>query len=342
MIKKVKAEEAVGMPLAHDLTRVIPGKFKGAAFRKGHVVTEEDIPELLKMGKENIYVLQMEPGEIHEDEAAVRIASAVTGKGLKKFGPREGKINLRAEYTGLVKINVPLLNRINSIGDIIVVTVHNYMLCQDDMEVAGMRVIPLVVREEKLNKLKELCHGQEKLIQVLPFPEKKVAIVATGSEVFKGRIDDAFTAIVEKKVNALNSTVIYRTKAPDDIDLIAEAIQKCLDEGAELVLVCGGMSVDPDDVTREGIIRAGADIIFYGTPILPGAMTLYGKINNIPVMGVPACVLHDPRTAFDLILPRVLAGEQISQQDIQIMGHGGFCLHCAECRYPLCPFGKQS
>jgi hypothetical protein len=342
MIKKVKSEEAVGMSLAHDLTRVIPGKFKGAAFRKGHIITAEDIPELLKIGKENIYVLQLEPGEIHEDDAAVRIAAAVTGKGLKQVGPREGKINLKAEYRGLVKINVPLLNLINSIGDIIVVTVHNYMPCHLDMEVAGMRVIPLVVNEEKISELENLCRGKDKLIQVLPLTEKKVAIVATGSEVFKGRIEDAFTGIVEKKINNLGSTVTYKTVAPDDVDLIAGAIKESLANGAELVLLCGGMSVDPDDVTREGIARAGTDIVFYGTPILPGAMTLYGRINDIPVMGVPACVLHDPTTAFDILLPRVLVGEQITKQDISILGHGGFCLHCAECRYPLCGFGKQS
>jgi molybdenum cofactor synthesis domain-containing protein len=342
MIKKVKAEKAIGMSLAHDLTRVVPRKFKGAAFRKGHIITEEDIPELLKMGKENIYVVQLDPGEIHEDEAAISIAEAVTGKGLSKVGPREGKINLKSEYKGLVKINVPLLNMINSIGDIIVVTVHNYTLCDSGMEVAGMRVIPLIVHEEKIKKVEELCRQQGKLITVIPMKKKNVAIVAAGSEVFKGRIDDAFTAIVEKKVKNLGSTIIYRTIAPDDINLIAEAINNSVERGAELVLVCGGMSVDPDDVTREGIAKAGADIIFYGVPVLPGAMTLYGKIKGIPIMGVPACVLHDPTTAFDIFLPRVLAGEKISKEDIIMLGHGGFCRHCSECRYPLCAFGKQS
>lgn len=341
MIKKVKTEEAVGMSLAHDLTRIIPGKYKGAAFRKGHIIREEDVPELLNMGKENIFILQIEPGDIHEDEAAVRIASSVTGPGLKRNNPREGKINLWTEYPGIIKIKVPLLTEINSIGEIIVVTVHNNLPCQENMEVAGMRIIPLVIKEEKINRVEQLCKVHGKVIELLPYQQKKVAIIATGSEVFKGRIDDAFTSIVERKVNDYGANVIYKTMAPDDIDLIAEAINKSISKGAELVLVCGGMSVDPDDVTREGIAMSGADIIFYGTPILPGAMTLYAKIKNVTVMGIPACVLHDPRTAFDILLPRVLAGEQLSWQDIHVLGHGGFCLHCKECRYPVCPFGKQ-
>ena len=340
MIKKVNTEEAIGMSIAHDLTKVVPGEYKGPRFRKGHVISEEDVAELLKMGKEHVYVIELEKGELHEDDAAERLARATVGKGLTCTAPREGKINPKAEYKGLVKIDLPLLEAINSIGEIIIATVHNHSICEQGQSVAGMRVIPLTVREEKIIQVETLCAQQGKVIQVVPLLERKTGIVVTGSEVYKGRIKDAFTDIVENKVNALGSSVIFKTIVPDEVDLIAQAIKQAVTEGAEVIFVCGGMSVDPDDVTRTGIAEAGASVIFYGIPVLPGSMTLYAKLGDVVVMGVPACVLHDPTTAFDILLPRILTGEQLTRDDMIKLGHGGLCRACAECHYPVCPFGK--
>ena len=340
MIKKVNTEEAIGMTIAHDLTKVVPGEYKGARFLKGHVISEDDVAELLKMGKEHVYVMALEEDELHEDDAAERLADATVGKGLTYSAPREGKIKPVAEYRGLVKINLPLLEAINSIGEIIIATIHNNSLCEPNESVAGMRVIPLTVKEEKIRQVEALCSKQGKVIEVVPLLERKTGIVVTGSEVYKGRIKDAFTDIVENKVNALGSTVTFKTIVPDEVDLIAQAIKEAVSEGAEVVFVCGGMSVDPDDVTRIGIVEAGASVVFYGIPVLPGSMTLYAKLGDVVVMGVPACVLHDPSTAFDILLPRVLTGEQLTRDDVVKLGHGGLCRACAECHYPVCPFGK--
>jgi hypothetical protein len=340
MIKKVNTEEAVGMMVAHDMTKVVPGEFKGARFKKGHIIADEDIPELLAMGKEHIYVIELEKDELHEDEAASRLALATVGEGLSYDVPREGKINPSARYRGLVRINIPLLNEINSEGDIVIATIHDYMVCEPQTPVAGMRVIPLTIRAERIEWVEQLCAREGKVLRMVPLLERKTGIVVTGSEVYKGRIKDAFTDIVERKVKALGSTVIFKTIVPDEIELIAKAVKQAIAEGSEVVFVCGGMSVDPDDVTRMGIAEAGASTIFYGVPLLPGSMTLYAKLEGKSIMGVPACVLHSPATAFDVLLPRVLAGEQITREDASKLGHGGLCHYCAECHYPVCPLGK--
>lgn len=340
MIKKVNTEEAIGMIVAHDMTKVVPGEYKGARFKKGHVISEEDIPELLAMGKEHIYVIELEKDELHEDEAALRLALATVGEGLSYDVPREGKINPVALYRGLVSINIPLLNEINSTGDIVIATIHNHMVCEPATPVAGMRVIPLTIQADRIKQVEELCNREGKVLQMVPLPERRTGIVVTGSEVFKGRIKDAFTDIVEKKVKALGSIVVFKTIVPDDIKLIAQAVSQAIAEGSEAVFVCGGMSVDPDDVTRMGIAEAGAITEFYGVPLLPGSMTLYAKLEGKSIMGVPACVLHSPATAFDVLLPRVLAGEQITREDVSKLGHGGLCHYCAQCHYPVCPLGK--
>jgi hypothetical protein len=340
MIKKINTEEAVGMLIAHDLTKVVPGEYKGARFKKGHIISEEDIPELLEMGKEHIYVIELEKDELHEDEAALRLALATVGEGLSYDIPREGKISPVALYSGLVRINLSLLDEINSMGDIIIATVHDHMVCEPEQQVAGMRIIPLTIPMDKIVQVEELCDRQGKVLRIVPLLERKTGIVVTGSEVYKGRIKDAFTDIVEKKVTELGSSVIFKTIVPDDVELIAQAVKQAVAEGAEAIFVCGGMSVDPDDVTRMGIAEAGAFTIFYGMPVLPGSMTLYAKLAGKSIVGVPACVLHSTATAFDILLPRVLAGEQISRDDVVKLGHGGLCHSCSQCHYPVCPFGK--
>ncbi len=340
MLKKVKLEEAIGMTIGHDVTKVVPGEFKGAAFRRGHTLKREDIPELLSMGKEHIYIIEEEEGEVHEEEAALRIAEAVAGSEFELSKPREGKINIKSSISGLLKINKSLLGEINSIPNISLATLHENKNCRPGTIVAGTKIIPLYIAEDRLKKIEELCRNKGKVFQIIPFKEKKVGIVITGNEIYKGRIKDKFGDYLKNKVEPLGSVINHQTIVPDDEDIIASAILEMRDKGSEVIFVCSGLSVDPDDVTVEGVKKSGAKIISYGAPVMPGAMFLLAMLGDIPILGAPAAVIFNDTTIIDVILPRVLAGEEISRQDIIDMGHGGLCLDCADCIYPICPFCK--
>ena len=340
MLKKVRVEDAVGLKLAHDHTRILPGKFKGVGFRRGHVVRKSDIPRLLDLGKKAVYILALAPGQVHEEEAAKRVARAVAGGHLKSGKPREGKVELTAKTFGLLKVEVGALERINRIGAVILSTRHNHTVVQEGDAVAGTRVIPLFVPESKVAKAEEIGRRRGPIIEVIPIRPKKVGVLATGSEIFEGRITDRSTAIVTGKVEALGSKVTQAAVVTDDPDLIAAEIRRMEKAGCRVIVTTGGLSVDPDDVTLAGIRRSGAEVVFYGTPVLPGAMFVCARLGKAVILGAPACVVHDPVTVLDLILPRVLADDPISAADIAPLGHGGFCLRCKVCRYPVCPFGK--
>jgi molybdenum cofactor synthesis domain-containing protein len=339
-IKKVKIEDAVGRVLPHDITRIIPGKFKGVGFKKGHIVQKKDIPELLKLGKQHLYVLNLSEAYLHEDAAAVRIARAVCGKALKRTDPSEGKINLIAETDGVLKINTAGLLRINKIGGIIISTLKNNFPCCEGQTVAATRIIPLIIRKKKIERLETIAAKYRPLIQIFPYRKMKVGAVVTGSELYDGLIKDEFDKYVAAKIHRFGSTVVKKIILPDDPDQIAGAIRKLIALGCDMVVTTGGLSVDPDDVTRIGVQKAGAKILFYGSPILPGAMFLYAHMDRVPILGLPACVYYYATTVFDLMLPRVLIGDAITRDDIAAMGHGGLCMNCKVCRYPVCPFGK--
>jgi len=340
MLKKVKLDEAIGMTLGHDVTKVIPGKSKGPAFRRGHIIRQEDIPQLLNMGKEHIYIIEEEEGEVHEEEAALRIAKAVTDPELAKTSPKEGRVDIKSSVLGLLKINKLLLKEINSISDVVLATMHDNSVCKPGTTVAGTKVTPLYISEAKLNIVEELCQKKGHVIKVIPLKNRKVGVVITGSEVFKGRIKDKFGDYIKGKVESLGSSIHYQKIAPDDEDLIAQAVLEMKSKGSEVIVVCGGLSVDPDDVTVEGVEGSGAKMISYGAPVMPGAMFLFAMLDDIPILGAPAAVIFNETTILDVILPRVLAGEQIYREDIVDLGHGGLCLNCATCKYPICPFCK--
>ncbi len=339
-MKKVKVENAIGMILAHDLTRIIPGKFKGPGFRKGHVVRREDIPELLKIGKRHLYVLDYPSNHLHEDDAALRIAPAISGPGLQWSDPVEGKSNITSTADGLFKVNVPCLNRINSLGNLIVSTLKNNFPVKKDQIVAATRIVPLTIVKSKIERLEKLALDGQPVLRVLPYRKLRVGAVVTGSEVYQGLVPNEFDKYVGRKILNYGSEVIKTILVPDDARKIAAAIRQLQDMGCELILATGGLSVDPDDVTPQGIKKSGAETIVYGSPILPGAMFLYARLDNIPILGLPACVYYHPATVFDLVLPRVLAGESLTKKEIAAMGHGGLCLNCQRCRFPVCPFGK--
>jgi molybdenum cofactor synthesis domain-containing protein len=322
MLKVIPVEEAVGLPLAHDITEIIPGKHKGPAFRRGHIIRPEDVSKLLDVGKAHIYVMELEKDELHEEDAAVRLAKAAAGKNLSLTGPSEGRINLVAEIAGLLKIDADLLYRFNSLGDLMLATLPGNRYVKKGTVVAGTRTIPVVVKEALVQKAEALCKAKP-IVTLLPVPPKRVHLVVTGSEVFTGRIKDGFEPVVSRKVSEMGSHLESVKLAPDDPDIIAGHIKEAKQAGAEVILVSGGMSVDPDDKTPEGIRRSGAKIESHGFPVLPGSMFVMAYFHETPVLGLSGCVLHDSFTAFDMLLPRLLAGEKITRADIMAMGHGG-------------------
>jgi hypothetical protein len=340
VLRKVRLDEAVGMALGHDITKVIPGKFKGPAFRRGHVIRSEDIPELLSLGKEHIYVMSLEEGEVHEEEAALRIASAIGGAGIEFNPPKEGRVNLIAKDDGLLKVNEALLKKINSLEETLVATLHNNIVCQRGLIVAGAKIVHLFTTEDNLSRVETTCRIEGKVVEVEPILKKQIGVVITGSEVFKGIIQDKFGEVIKKKIEVFGSTINYQKIVPDDADTIAQAINEAKAKGSEVIVVCGGLSVDPDDVTLEGVSKSGADLISYGAPVMPGARFLYASLEGVPILGASAAVSHNPATIFDLILPRVLCGEKIVREDITELGYGGLCLNCSKCTFPVCPFGK--
>ena len=339
-MKLIKTVDAVGHVLCHDLTQIIPGEFKGARFRKGHVVTEEDIPVLLSMGKENLYVWEMQPGIVHENDAAERLCALCISDGMDRSEVKEGKIELTAARAGLFTVDSARLRAVNAIDELMIATRHGNMPVQPGDKLCGTRVIPLVIEEEKLVQA-EKAVGAEPLLRILPYKLRTCAIITTGSEVYSGRIEDKFTPVLIKKLAAYGIEVTKHTTVDDGMDRIEEAIRAARAEKPDLILCTGGMSVDPDDNTPGAIKKSGANIVTYGAPVLPGAMLLLGYYDDgTPVLGLPGCVMYAKATVFDLVLPRIAAGVRLCKEDFVQMGEGGLCLGCAPCHYPACPFGK--
>lgn len=328
-MRKIRVQEAVGSVLSHDITRIVPGQVQEAAFKKGHVIREEDVPELLKLGKDHIYVGEPEPGKIHEDDAAVRLAAAAVKRGIVWDVPSEGKVELKAAHPGVFRVDVDALRHVNSIDQITMVTrrTHEPVLHAGD-QVAATRVIPLLIDEEKVAEAEAICDQVGGIMEVTPFRLRRVGVVVTGNEVYYGRIKDGFGPVLREKFAALGCDVIGIEYAPDDQATIVEKIHAFARGGAQLIAATGGMSVDPDDRTPGAIKAAGVDIVSYGAPILPGNMYLVGYLGEIPVMGLPGCVMFKETTAFDYLVPRVLTGERLTRADIVELGHGGLLNPC--------------
>jgi molybdenum cofactor synthesis domain-containing protein len=341
-MKKIKTEDAIGMVIAHDMTQIIPGKFKGARFKKGHIIQEEDIPVLLSMGKENIYIMEMDENTLHEDDAAKILESLSINEGMKASLPKEGKIGLSAIHDGLLKINKEALYTLNSQPQMMIAARHNNDPLKAGDQIAGMRVIPLTIEKEKMQDAVDAVHevSTEPIFKLLPFEKKKAVVLVTGSEVYHGRIEDQFGPVLIKKLQEYDCPVLYTKILPDDPEWLTKEILEAKNQGAELILCTGGMSVDPDDQTPLAIKNTGANIISYGSPVLPGAMMLVSYLDDVPVLGLPGCVMYSKRTIFDLLLPRILANDPITKEDLAAYGHGGLCLNCNICTWPNCGFGK--
>lgn len=339
-MQKIRVQDAIGSVLVHDMTQIIPGQSKGPRFRKGQILKEEDIPVLLSMGKEHIWVFD-NTGLVHENEAAERLANAVAGPGIVLSQPSEGKIDLTAQYDGLLYTSEEGIFALNSLEYVVLATLQGYRPVKKGDKLAGTRVVPLMIEENIILEAERIAGSfAEPILQVKPVQPQKIGIVTTGSEIYHGRIQDKFGPVLIKKMTAWGSTVIGQTLADDDVVMIQEHIRNHIANGAEVILVTGGMSVDPDDVTPTAIKGLGGELITYGAPVLPGAMFLLAYLDGVPIMGLPGCVMYSSTTVFDLVAPRILAGEHLTRKEIARLGHGGLCLECPVCTYPNCHFGK--
>jgi hypothetical protein len=338
-MEKIRVQDAIGMVLCHDLTEIVPGERKGVAFRKGHIIEEKDIEKLLDIGKRHIYVWNLEQGFVHENDAAARMIQAACGQGLAFSDVKEGKIDFRSAHRGVVKINKEALYRVNALGDICFATIHGNKQTEEGKLIGGCRVIPLVVEEERLREFEEVCRQEGPIVEVRPFPLTKIGIVTTGSEVKEGRIADKFGLVLKNKAQETNSEIIGQIFTGDEKEEIVKAIEYFLEQGADLIEVTGGMSVDPDDMTPSAIKSLGGELVTYGAPVLPGAMFLLSYIKGVPVVGLPGCVMYAKRSIFDLVVPRLLTGEQLTRADFITLAYGGQCVNCAVCTYPDCGFG---
>ena len=339
-MKLIKTEDAVGHVLCHDLTQIIKGVTKDARFRKGHIVTEEDIPVLLSMGKESLYIWENDENTYHENDAAQILCDVCINDYMSKTSVKEGKIELQAECDGLFVIDVERLNEINDIDQVMIASRHTNTPVHKGDKLLGTRVIPLVIAKEKMERVKEVA-GNTPLCAIHPYVLKKAGIVTTGSEVFYGRIQDTFTPVVVEKLKTYGMDVTEHIIVNDDMESIKQAILELKEKGCELIVTTGGMSVDPDDKTPGAIKQTGANVISYGAPVLPGAMFCLAYFEDgTPVLGLPGCVMYAKSTIFDLMLPRIAAKVPVKRRDITSLGHGGLCLGCETCHYPACSFGK--
>ena len=339
-MKQIRIEDSVGCILSHAVTKIVPGEFKGRLFKKGHVIREEDIPKLLDIGKEHIYVWEPKKGQLHENDAAIRVKDLVLGQGCYISEEiKEGKIDFFANTQGIVKINKDLLLKLNLLGEIIVSTIHNNTPVKKGEKIGATRVIPLIIDEKKILEAEKII--KEKIISVEEIKPKKAVLITTGNEVYKGRIKDAFLPVMKEKLEYYGSEIVKQVILPDNKEMITENILKAIEEDKVDMIICtGGMSVDPDDVTPSAIKDCNGEIVTYGAPVLPGAMFLLAYYKNIPILGVPSCAMYSKRTIFDLVLPRILADEKLSFEDIARFGNGGMCLNCEICSFPHCSFGK--
>lgn len=337
-MKKVKVEEAIGLTLCHDITAMRDG-FKGAAFHRGHVITPEDVPALLDLGKRTVFIWEENAGEIHEEDCALRMAAMAPVPGAHYEGPSEGKVLLKADVRGQFRVDTELLRELNSIGDITISTLPDHYPAEVGARLASMRIVPLVTQEEQILRAEALCR-ERKLLDLRPYKARKVGVIITGSEVFSGRIKDKFEPVVRSKLANYPGEILGVRICDDDLDMIVSAAKGFLDNGADFLIFTGGMSVDPDDLTPAAIRRLGAEIVTHGVPSQPGNMTLVAYLGNVAILGVPGAAISLPTTMFDVLLPQVYTGDKLTKEDLIRLGDGGLCQQCKVCHFPNCTFGR--
>lgn len=337
-MKKIPVQDAVGQTLCHDVTAIRDG-FKGVAFRRGHVLTEEDIPQLLDIGKRTVFVWEENAGEIHEEDAALRMAAMAPVDGAVYEGPSEGKVVLRAQTRGMFRVDTALQRQLNSIGDLTITSLPDHYPVEAGARLASMRIVPLVTQESQILRAEELCRGR-KLFDLLPYQNKKAGVVITGSEIYAGRIADRFAPVARKKLAAYPCEILDVAVCDDDAGMIVSAARRLLSAGADLLVFSGGMSVDPDDLTPSAIRALGAEVVTHGVPAQPGNMTLVAYLGGVTLLGIPSAAINLPFTMFDVVLPQVFSGVRFTKEELVRLGEGGLCQQCRACHFPNCTFGR--
>jgi len=328
------------MVLAHDMTKIVPNEYKGVAFKKGHIIREEDIEPLRNIGKNNIYIFEKDEGDYHENDGALKLAQSVAGENIDLTTAKEGKVTLLANKRGLLKINLCGLEEINEIEGIILATKYQGAVVKPGDKIAAGKIIPLLIKEDNIKQIELVEEKYDKIIHVLPFEPLRVGILVTGSEVYYGRIKDAFAPVLQSKIEYFGGTVIQTSFVPDDLEKIKAEIQELIKAGSEVVMVTGGMSVDPDDLTPTALASIATEVITYGSPVLPGAMFMMAYHKDIPMIGIPACGMYNKITVLDLVLPYIFSREKVTKKMVIGKAHGGLCSQCETCVYPHCEFGK--
>lgn len=337
-MKKINVEDAVGLTLCHDITAMRDG-FKGAAFKRGHVILEEDVEKLLDLGKRTVFIWEENAGEIHEEDCAIRMAAMAPVEGAHYTAPSEGKVLLMAEQRGMFRVNTELLRKINLIGDITISTLPDHYPVEPGARLASMRIVPLVTQEKQIIQAEKLCE-KEKLLDLIPYKYKKVGVIITGSEIYTGRVQDKFEPVVREKLSHYPCEILGVSICDDNLEMIVDIANSYLHQGADFLIFTGGMSVDPDDLTPTAIKQIGANIITHGIPAQPGNMTLVAYLNNTAILGVPGAAISLPTTMFDVLLPQIFTGEIFTKEDLIRLGDGGLCQMCKTCHFPNCTFGR--
>lgn len=345
-LRAVPVEEAVGQEILHDMTEIIPGQSKGRAFKAGQTISAGDLCRLHAMGRKNVFLRENLPDSaewVHENEVALAFARAMSGEGVAHDAEaKEGKVQMRAAALadpGLLLVDEDRLEAFNLVPGVMCASRHSFSVLREGDAIAGTRAIPLYLPRSSFLAASAILE-QGPLFSVRPLRKARVGILVTGTEVFRGLIEDKFDPIIRKKVEAYGCTVVHSQVVPDELEPIKAGVAACLSAGADLIMTTAGLSVDPDDITRKALIEAGLTDENFGFPVLPGTMSLTGRIRNAQILSVPACALFHKITGADLLLPRLLAGLAITRRDAAKLGHGGLCLECKACTFPQCTFGK--
>ncbi len=335
---KIPIEKAVGEKIEHDLTKIDKdNNFKGAYFKRGHIIKKSDIPKLKEIGKNYIYKIIPSEDDIHEDEFALSVAPLLSGNNIHfSKQPSEGKIVFKAKKDGLFKVDKKRLIKLNCIQEASFPTIHDNFPVKKSQQVAAFRIIPLYAKKKILDRVKKIAASP--LISVVPYVIKRANIIVTGTEVSSGLVKDQFIPKITDKLKNFGVNIVKSAVVPDDIKKIQLAFEAFSD--IEFLIVTGGSSVDPDDVTKEALKKSKVKFIREGNPIQPANNLTIGYFNNTTVCIVPAGALFYKASAFDILLPRLLAKDNITKKDIANYALGGLCHFCKVCVFPTCPFGK--
>ena len=315
---ELSVEQVAARILCHDVVAAGPeGRVK---LRKGQILTAADVPALRSYGGE-IHLIEMETGDVHEDEASMRLAHAICGQGTRLSGPVESQTHLRAAYRGLVQVKPDTLEAMNRLPDVSVFTVYDGQPVDEGKAVAATKVTPLAISGDVLRQAEEIAAGATPIVQVHSFLGRAVGVIVR--ERIAGAARDRFEAAIHRKLAWFGSPVLAIQYLPDDAESIAGALRDLIGAEPALILAAGVNSTDPLDLTLQALERVGASTERRGVPAHPGSTCWLAYAGEIPIFGLALCGMFSETTVLDLLLPRFLSGRSVRAGDIASFGHGG-------------------